>query len=175
MLIAILRQRIYTEAYLYDKEIFREIEDFAFCLAEIARRERYQLPENADLVLELEVIPEEDRHNFTDSHGNTCMHHWAYYYVNHEERVLFWLHAYDIIDGQGVFHGIEQVLRVQSWTHISGSHRETVYCSADKISTDQNTRLSRFIGMLHTIVCVSAFSASAYVMYAQEPPLYKGA
>ena len=151
MLIAILRQRIYTEAYLYDKEIFREIEDFAFCLAEIARGEGYQLPENADLVLELEVIPEEDRHKFPDSQDNICMHHWTYYYVNHDERVLFWLHAYEIIDGEGVFNGIEQVRRVQSWTHISGSHRETVCCSADNIFVGQNTRSSRFTGMLHAI------------------------
>ena len=111
---------MYTEAYLYDPTISCEIEDFALRLEEIVQEKCFELPPSVDLVLELEDIPVEDRHRHTDwDTGEQCVHHWTYYYANHEERVLFWVEPYEIIDNSGEFNGIEQVMRVQSETHIS--------------------------------------------------------
>ena len=115
-------QRIYTEAHLYDAAIFDEIEDFAFRLEETVRENGFQLPKNVDLVLELEVISEKDRHKYADSiSGKQCIHHWTYYYANHDARVLFWLQPYEMISEDGYFHEIEPVMCVQSETHISES------------------------------------------------------
>lgn len=86
------------------------------------RENGFSLPKNVDLVLELEVIPEKDRHDYVDSvSGKQCIHHWTYYYANHDERVLFWLQPYEIISEDGYFHEIEPVMCVQSGTHISES------------------------------------------------------
>lgn len=115
-------QRIYTEAYLYDEEILDEIEDFVHRLEEIVQEKHFELPRNIDLVLELEVIAEEDRAAaaYIDlKSGEPIMHHWTYYYVNHDERVLFWLQPYEIVDQEGTFCAIDQVMCIQSETQIS--------------------------------------------------------
>lgn len=115
-------QRIYTEAHLYDDAILDEIEDFAFQLEELVKDGGLHIPRNVDLVLELEVISEEDRSRHTDQKsGKQCLHHWTYYYANHDERVLFWLQPFEIIDENGNFLDIEQVMCVQSESHIGES------------------------------------------------------
>ncbi|KZT69934.1 hypothetical protein DAEQUDRAFT_232046 [Daedalea quercina L-15889] len=105
-------RRIYTEAWIYDGEILEEIEDFAQRLQEIIRENNFDVPADADLVLELEDIPGHAPPTLDIVSGEPSVHYWTYYYVNHASRVLFWLQEYDIADD------IEKVRCIQSDTHI---------------------------------------------------------
>lgn len=99
-------QKILTEAWLCDPEVLDEIEDFAACLFKVARDGDMTIPSGSELVLELEA-------NLTDN--AQTKNYWTYYFVNHAERVLFWLHEYDVCDE------LETLRRIQSASHISMS------------------------------------------------------
>lgn len=64
------------------------------------------IPPGSELVLELEAN--------TSDHAET-KHHWTYYFVNHAERALFWLHEYDVCPE------LESLRGIQSASHISAA------------------------------------------------------
>ncbi|KAH9914799.1 uncharacterized protein B0H18DRAFT_1125286 [Fomitopsis serialis] len=103
-------RRIYTEAWIYDPAILEEIEDFAHRLDEEVQKNNFVLPPNAELVLELEDVPEEAH---VAGLAIDVTHYWTYYYVNHAERVLFWLTEYDLEDD------VQQVRHIQSDFHLT--------------------------------------------------------
>ncbi|KAH9946754.1 hypothetical protein B0H21DRAFT_388772 [Amylocystis lapponica] len=106
-------KRIYTDANLYDPNILIEIQAF-ICLVDKMVQETRAEPtaapnsvdeanitksEKMDLVLEL---------NDSDDGG----HKWCYYFVNHTDRALFWLHDFDISEH------VKEVLGRKSPPHI---------------------------------------------------------
>lgn len=120
-------QNIFTDAWLCDPEVLSEIEDFATCLEEMAREGNMTIPPGSELVLELEAR--------TSGNAET-KHYWTYYFVNHTERVLFWLHEYDVCTELNILRGI------QSASHISVSfslpldiegHRDEIYCQGMRL------------------------------------------
>ncbi|KAH9922512.1 uncharacterized protein B0H18DRAFT_514205 [Fomitopsis serialis] len=89
-------RKTYTEAWLCDPDILEEIEDFAARLDEAVQLLGYTLPPETELVLELEQIPKEAGPVTDLESGKPSKHYWTYYYVNHAERVLFWVHSYKV-------------------------------------------------------------------------------
>ena len=81
-------------------------------LDEAVHESGYELPPDAELVLELENIPPGAEHNdlLTDKPAS---HYWTYYYVNHSARVLFWVQPHDISPE------LEQLRGFHSASHIS--------------------------------------------------------
>ncbi|EMD35462.1 hypothetical protein CERSUDRAFT_157231 [Gelatoporia subvermispora B] len=78
---------------------------------DIIHDRKIQLPENHELVLELE-------HN-KDGTGN----YWCYYFVNHERRCLFWLDEFDISNDLSEIKGVTSAAHVKHeieakyWAH----------------------------------------------------------
>ncbi|KZT04473.1 uncharacterized protein LAESUDRAFT_296031 [Laetiporus sulphureus 93-53] len=91
---------IYTDEYLCDPNVLREIEDFVAVLDRIVEEQNIQLPPGAELVLDLRTDPETEER------------YWCYYYVNHKDRVLFWIQDYEVTRRLGQLKGI------YSATHI---------------------------------------------------------
>lgn len=79
-------QLIYTDAYLCDPKILQQVTRFLQAidklLIEHFQRERFELPPDAELVLEL-------------SGADGTEDYWSYYFVNHVSKTLFWLHNFD--------------------------------------------------------------------------------
>ena len=73
-------QRIYTEAYLCDKQVSSEIDQFQTYLFRYIEENDVAIPLDSELVLEL-------------SHET---HSWRYYFVDHTSRSLFWVHECDM-------------------------------------------------------------------------------
>ncbi|KAI0067090.1 hypothetical protein BV25DRAFT_1848706 [Artomyces pyxidatus] len=104
-------RRIYTDAYLYNSAIRDEIEQFAEYMD--AYRELYdiQLPsDNCDLVLNI------------CSNDDSSMQ-WRYYYVDHDEAIIFWVHEYPALSLISTAEGasspahIRHRLEDQFWSH----------------------------------------------------------
>ncbi|TFY63078.1 hypothetical protein EVJ58_g3460 [Rhodofomes roseus] len=95
-------RKIYTEAWLCDPETLDEIEDFAALLEEVARDDKKDIPPDSELVLELEVNPTKE-----------TKHYWAYYYVDHAERVLFWLHEYVVSQELEALRGMQSASQIK--------------------------------------------------------------
>jgi hypothetical protein len=97
-------KRIFTDVYMYDPNLSVEIHDFAAHLDRERRRllGTIDFPTNHDLVLD--ILTEDDE---------TI---WAYYYVDHENKTLFWLHYYECGDTLlGEVHGAQQASHVSAY------------------------------------------------------------
>ncbi|KAH9836358.1 uncharacterized protein C8Q71DRAFT_79644 [Rhodofomes roseus] len=105
---------MYTEAWIYDPLILKEIEDFAHRLCEEIQKNGFALPSDAELVLDLEVIPDHAPVRTDLVTGEQCIHYWTYYFINPAERILFWLHPIDILEEKDV----DRVRYIQSDSHI---------------------------------------------------------
>ncbi|KAH8995331.1 hypothetical protein EDB92DRAFT_196297 [Lactarius akahatsu] len=103
-------RRIFTDVYMYDVDLSAEIHAFAALLD----KERTEpLPtDDYDLVLDIKVTDDETV--------------WAYYYVDHASKTLFWQDFYEC--GDSLLRGVRGVrepghvkLRLESlyWTHWS--------------------------------------------------------
>jgi len=78
-------KRIYTDVYMYDVDLSAEIHAFAGYLDRERERTTCEMPfptNDYDLVLDI-INVENDK---------TI---WAYYYVDHNTRMLFWLNYYE--------------------------------------------------------------------------------
>ncbi|KAI9459419.1 hypothetical protein BJY52DRAFT_1223044 [Lactarius psammicola] len=104
-------RRIFTDVYMYDPDLSAEIHAFAALLD--SERTRPFPTNNYDLVLDI----------ITKTQNETI---WAYYYIDHHSKTLFWLHYYEC--GDDLFsevHGVQDAshvkLRLESlyWVHWS--------------------------------------------------------
>ncbi|KAN0140935.1 hypothetical protein V8E53_001379 [Lactarius tabidus] len=103
--------KIFTDVYMYDPTLSTEIQAFAIYLE---RTRTSRLPtNNYDLVLDV-IIMEEDEII------------WAYYYVDHNSKTLFWQDPYEcgddlLSDVRGVREASHVKLRLESlyWVHWS--------------------------------------------------------
>ncbi|KAH9836352.1 uncharacterized protein C8Q71DRAFT_762021 [Rhodofomes roseus] len=155
-------RRTYTEAWLCDPEILEEIEDFAVRLEELVRSLEFTLPPDAELVLELERIPAHAPSHDDLESGKPSKHYWTYYYVDHAERVLFWIHPYSVSDEleqlrgfhspSHIKHGIEEYY----WKHweyfpvyqtVTDTLREEVLSILVYRNVDQLTSAASTVGM----------------------------
>ncbi|KZT69939.1 hypothetical protein DAEQUDRAFT_725919 [Daedalea quercina L-15889] len=157
-------RRIYTEAWLCDPAILEEVEDFAFRLEEAARDSGYYpLPVDAELVLELENIPPDAEQVRLDlDSGKPVEHYWTYYFVDHAERVLFWIHPYQVSDelelirgfhsASHIKHGIEEFYW-KHWEYFPVGHTVTSELREEVLSilvyrnVDQVTSFASTVGM----------------------------
>ena len=93
-------KKIFTDVYMYDSALSKEIQAFAIYL-ERTRTPATPLPtQNYDLVLD--VIMAEDEIV------------WAYYYVDHDSKTLFWQDSYDCGDSL-----LSEVRGVKEASHVS--------------------------------------------------------
>lgn len=76
-------QPVYTDAYLYDKDIFEEVEKFQEAIFREIPNKANGMPAEWELVLDLDD---------GDLHECICY----YYFVNCSNRTLFWLHHFDV-------------------------------------------------------------------------------
>ncbi|KAH9071193.1 hypothetical protein EDB83DRAFT_321597 [Lactarius deliciosus] len=104
-------RRIFTDVYMYDDDLSAEIHAFAALLD----KERTEpLPtDNYDLVLDIIKVTDDETV-------------WAYYYVDHVSKTLFWQHFYECKDSLlREVHGVQEPghlkLRLESlyWVHWS--------------------------------------------------------
>jgi len=92
-------KRIFTDVYMYDPDLSAEIHAFAALLD----NDRAQpLPTN-DYDLVLDIIKVKDNETI-----------WAYYYVDHVSKTLFWQHYYECEDSL-----LREVRGVQEPGHVS--------------------------------------------------------
>jgi len=89
-----LPQPVYTDAYLYKKEIFEEIENFREAIFGQILDKAGDMPAEWELVLDLDDDDEPDE----------CICY--YYFVNCSNRSLFWLHKFDVTP---LLHGLNEV------------------------------------------------------------------
>ncbi len=77
-------KRIFTDVYMYDPDLSAEINEFAAQLD--SERTRLLCTNNfpIDYDLVLDIIKTENDETI-----------WAYYYVDHNAKTLFWLHFYE--------------------------------------------------------------------------------
>ena len=87
-------QPVYTDAYLYKKEIFEEIENFREAIFGQILDKAGDMPAEWELVLDLDDDEEPDE--------RICY----YYFVNCSNRSLFWLHKFDVTP---LLHGLNEV------------------------------------------------------------------
>ena len=92
-------KNIFTDVYMYDPTLSKEIQAFAIYLE---RTRTVPLPNNYDLVLD--VIIEKEPEEII----------WAYYYVDHESKTLFWQEPYDC--GESL---LSEVRGVTEASHVS--------------------------------------------------------
>jgi hypothetical protein len=95
-------KRIFTDVYMYDPNLSAEILEFAAHLdSERRRLHNNDLPiDHYDLVLDIIKTDDETI--------------WAYYYVDHKTKTLFWLHFYEC--GESF---LREVRGVQGASHVS--------------------------------------------------------
>ncbi|KAI9459417.1 hypothetical protein BJY52DRAFT_1265560 [Lactarius psammicola] len=109
-------RRIFTDVYMYDTDLSAEIHAFAAHLdgerARLLHPNRFPQT-HYDLVLD--IIKTEDDETT-----------WAYYYVDHSTKTLFWLHPYECEESLlGEVRGVQEAshvkLRLESlyWVHWS--------------------------------------------------------
>ncbi len=97
-------KRIFTDVYMYDPNLSAEIHEFAAQLDS----ERTRILRTNDLPIDhydlvLDIIKTEDDEII-----------WAYYYVDHNAKTLFWLHYYECGDSV-----LREVRGVQEASHVS--------------------------------------------------------
>ncbi len=92
-------KRIFTDVYMYDPDLSAEIHAFAALLD--SERTSPLPTNNHDLVLD--IIKTEDDETI-----------WAYYYVDHDARALFWQDYYECGDSL-----LREVHGVQEASHVS--------------------------------------------------------
>lgn len=105
-------QRIVTDAWLYDREIFRVLIEFITQIDEFVRSRNLEKNDDVDLVLEV---------------VNAIDGSWwcGYYFVHHSSRLLFWLESYIVDDFLEEVKGdlspshVELQLQCQYWRHWS--------------------------------------------------------
>ncbi|KAH9046321.1 hypothetical protein EDB83DRAFT_2553734 [Lactarius deliciosus] len=108
--------RIFTDVYMYDANLSAEIHTFATLLDNELTNLGIQnsFPTNYALVLDI-----------IETENETC---WAYYYVDHDSKTLFWLHHYECQGTGSVLREVRSVggpghvkLRLESlyWVHWS--------------------------------------------------------
>ena len=94
-------KKIFTDVYMYDSALSKEIQAFAIYL-ERTRTPATPLPtQNYDLVLDVINM------------GNDEIV-WAYYYVDHDSKMLFWQNSYDCRDSL-----LNEVPGVTEASHVS--------------------------------------------------------
>ena len=102
-------KRIYTDVYMYDHNLSAEIQEFAAHLDRERTRLRgtFDFPTNHyDLVLDIRTTEDDETI-------------WAYYYVDHNTRTLFWLHYYECGDTLlGEVHGARQASHVSAYFSV---------------------------------------------------------
>jgi hypothetical protein len=86
-------QPIYTDAYLCDVNTLNEINRFLQAIDQLAS-ESEEMPLDWELVLELSNDEETEKRI------------WSYYFINHSDRALFWLHD---IDARIILNGLPGV------------------------------------------------------------------
>jgi hypothetical protein len=92
-------KKIFTDVYMYDPTLSTEIQAFAIYLE---RNRTSPLPtSNFDLVLDVIIMGKDEII-------------WAYYYVDHDSRTLFWQDSYDCGDSL-----LSEVRGVQHGSHVS--------------------------------------------------------
>ncbi|KAH9922509.1 uncharacterized protein B0H18DRAFT_1017929 [Fomitopsis serialis] len=117
-------RKIYTEAWLCDPDVLDEIEDFA---AQLRR-----------VVLELEVNPTKE-----------TKHYWTYYFVNHDERVLFWLG-----DLRGLYSALISAYYWHHWESfpvgqvVTDKLRDEALCILIHANIDRTTSATSTVGMI---------------------------
>ena len=100
-------QPVYTDAYLYEKDIFEEVEKFREAIFGEILSKANDMPAEWELVLDL-----------GDDEGldeRVCF----YYFVNCSNRTLFWLHNFDVTQ---VLSGLNEI---KSKRRISESESPT--------------------------------------------------
>ena len=106
-------KKIFTDVYMYDPTLSTEIQTFAERLEERTRTLATPLPtQNYDLVLDI----------ITMGKDNVA---WAYYYVDHDSKTLFWQDYYDC--GGSL---LSEVRGVREASHVSAyfSVRRLIPC-----------------------------------------------
>ena len=106
-------KKIFTDVYMYDPTLCTEIQTFAECLEERTRTLAMPLPtQNYDLVLDI----------ITMGKDNVA---WAYHYVDHDSKTLFWQDYYDC--GGSL---LSEVRGVREASHVSAyfSVRRLIPC-----------------------------------------------
>ena len=94
-------KKIFTDVYMYDPTLSAEIRAFAIYLKR-TRTPAMSLPtQNYDLVLDVIIM------------GNNEIV-WAYYYVDHDSKTLFWQDSYDCGDSL-----LSEVRGVKEASHVS--------------------------------------------------------
>ena len=92
-------KKIFTDVYMYDPALSKEIQAFAIYLE---RTRTMPLPtQNYDLVLDVIIMVEDEIV-------------WAYYYVDHDSKTLFWQDSYDC--GDSLLSGVRGVKEA---SHVS--------------------------------------------------------
>lgn len=89
-----MSQPVYTDAYLYKKKIYEEIENFREAIFDEILDKSGDMPAEWELVLDLDDNEEPDE--------RICY----YYFVNCSNRSLFWLHKFDVTP---LLHGLTEV------------------------------------------------------------------
>ena len=97
-------KKILTDVYMYDANLSAEIHAFA---AYLERSRPGHLPtNNYDLVLDI-IKTEGDEVS------------WAYYYVDHDTKTLFWQETYECGDSLlGGVHGVEEASHVSAYFSV---------------------------------------------------------
>jgi hypothetical protein len=97
-------KNIFTDVYMYDLTLGAEVEAFALYLE---RNRTSDLPtNNYDLVLDV-IVMENDEIV------------WAYYYVDHDSRTLFWQDSYECGDSiLSEVHGVKEASHVSAYFSV---------------------------------------------------------
>ncbi|KAF9646880.1 hypothetical protein BDM02DRAFT_3188425 [Thelephora ganbajun] len=100
---------VYTDAYLYNEEILGEVENFRDAIFSQIKADR--MPAEWELVLDLG--------DEQDPNKRVC----CYYFVNHTNRTLFWLHQFDTTPLLSGLRRVKSKQRIQQalesfyWNH----------------------------------------------------------
>lgn len=103
---------VYTEAYLYDERIRKEVEHIRQMILSMVGPEINREHDEWELVLDLE------QGDIVDPNRRRC----GYYFVDHPNRTLFWVHKFDawqLLHGLGVKtkRRIKQAIETYYWAH----------------------------------------------------------
>ena len=101
-------KKILADVYMYDHTLSAEVQAFALYLE---RHRRSPLPtDNYDLVLDV-----------INKGGNDII--WAYYYVDHNSKTLFWQDSYECEDSMlGGVGGVREASHVSAYFQFVGQY-----------------------------------------------------
>ncbi|KAH9947505.1 hypothetical protein B0H21DRAFT_738326 [Amylocystis lapponica] len=145
-------KRIFTDANLRDPHILAIIEVFCHTVYEEAAELGFVLPDNTDLVLELE----------SDGEGG---YDWCYYFADHTHRTLFWLHRCDITYDIGFIKGVSAPAHIKHdmenfyWMHYEAfpHNREP---PADAVNEVMSTLLHASIDQLTSQTSTATYTSA---------------